>query len=326
MVGTQRSGSNLLRVMLNNLDGVTAPHPPHIIDRLYPLLYKYNNSSSFAFKQLVEDAIKLIEVNPVPWEKVTLCSKSIVERCREESIFELFTQLYNSLAEQQESDLWICKSMANIKYAEDLLKLDSSLKFIYLYRDGRDVALSFKRAVVGEKHIYSIAKRWHASQQRCLKLVEELGEDRVIKVSYEELIENPESVLKIICDKIDINYSSKAMEFYQSRESKATATSGKLWENVTKPVMSNNSNKYKLGLTQREIEIFQQVAEESLISLGYSLDSDVESLNPITSEEIDSFTEENMILKDKFKKQVSEEDLAKRAPQDRLLEEILNRD
>ena len=36
-IGTQRSGSNLLRLMLNQLEGIYAPHPPHILKTFYPL-------------------------------------------------------------------------------------------------------------------------------------------------------------------------------------------------------------------------------------------------------------------------------------------------
>ena len=37
MIGTQRSGSNLFRLMLNQLPEIAAPHPPHILIRLMPL-------------------------------------------------------------------------------------------------------------------------------------------------------------------------------------------------------------------------------------------------------------------------------------------------
>ncbi|MDH3309864.1 MAG: sulfotransferase [Gammaproteobacteria bacterium] len=43
MIGTQRSGSNLLRLMLNQLPRITAPHPPHILPRLMPLLVNYRD-------------------------------------------------------------------------------------------------------------------------------------------------------------------------------------------------------------------------------------------------------------------------------------------
>ena len=35
LIGTQRSGSNLFRLMLNEFDEVFAPHPPHILETFY---------------------------------------------------------------------------------------------------------------------------------------------------------------------------------------------------------------------------------------------------------------------------------------------------
>ena len=43
MVGEQRSGSNLLRVMLGQADEIAAPHPPHILERMMPLIPHYGD-------------------------------------------------------------------------------------------------------------------------------------------------------------------------------------------------------------------------------------------------------------------------------------------
>ena len=45
MIGTQRSGSNMLRLMFHELDGVTAPHPPHILERVVPLIAAFGDLS-----------------------------------------------------------------------------------------------------------------------------------------------------------------------------------------------------------------------------------------------------------------------------------------
>jgi hypothetical protein len=76
MIGTQRSGSNLLRLMLNQLNGVSAPHPPHILERLMPLLPAYGDLTIVSnFEKLIEDVCTLVETNPVPWTGVTLGQK-----------------------------------------------------------------------------------------------------------------------------------------------------------------------------------------------------------------------------------------------------------
>lgn len=69
MIGTQRSGSNLLRLMLNQLPEMFAPHPPHILLTLYPLLPIYGDLMQDAnFRKLIDDMCTLVELNPVPWD------------------------------------------------------------------------------------------------------------------------------------------------------------------------------------------------------------------------------------------------------------------
>ena len=60
MIGTQRSGSNLLRLMLNELPRIAAPHPPHILQRMMPLAQNYGDLGRREnFAQLVDDVCRL---------------------------------------------------------------------------------------------------------------------------------------------------------------------------------------------------------------------------------------------------------------------------
>ena len=43
LIGTQRSGSNLFRLMLNEFDDIYAPHPPHLLSTFYDLQKNYND-------------------------------------------------------------------------------------------------------------------------------------------------------------------------------------------------------------------------------------------------------------------------------------------
>ena len=62
------------------------------------------------------------------------------------------------------------------------------------------------------------------------------------------------------------------LDFHNSDEAGRTASSGKMWENVRKPVMADNSRKWLKGMTQDQIIDFESVAGESLTALGYPLE------------------------------------------------------
>ena len=71
MVGEQRSGSNLLRLILNSSTDVVAPHPPHILQNLMPLMPDYGNlAEQGTMRRLVDDVCRLVEHNPVAWDGI----------------------------------------------------------------------------------------------------------------------------------------------------------------------------------------------------------------------------------------------------------------
>ena len=313
MIGTQRSGSNLLRLMLNQLDGVSAPHPPHILERFFPLLPAYGDlSNPDNFSQLVSDVCKLIEYNPVSWEGIKLQPCAIIARCRQPILTEVFRVIYEMRAESENALIWICKSLVNIKFTDQLEKNGVNPFYIHLFRDGRDVALSFKKAIVGEKHTYHIARQWKEEQEASLHLAHKLGNNRVLKVRYEDLIANPAKELMGICRFIGAEYNPVALDYYHSEESHKTAHSGVMWENVEKPVISNNYNKYLKELLPVDIQIFEQVAGETLEELGYPLAFSKNTRHQFSPEDLRSFSELNTKLKLEARLQSKPEDLAKR--------------
>ncbi len=323
IIGTQRSGSNLLRVMLDTLNGVFAPHPPHLIQRFLPLLPSYgsliNKKNS---EQLIHDICQMVRLNPVAWENIRLEETEIAAQCRHVSLYEIFRIIYETGAKQTKAHIWINKSMQNIHYARQIEAAGIHPLYIYLYRDGRDVALSFKKAIVGEKHMYSIARCWQRDQAACLKLQSETDPSRFIAIRYEDLIEHAQVELKKLCRFLDVKYTTKAMEYYKTKESDHTSAAGKMWENVKRPVLKNNKNKFMHELTSEEITIFETVAGKELKALGYELLIPSDKIKPFTPSQIIKFEKENEQLKAAFAQQAEPADLQKRQPQENLLKEI----
>ena len=122
MVGEQRSGSNLLRIMLGQADDIAAPHPPHILQRMMPLVPLYGDlDNPQAFALLVDDVCRLIELNPVAWENITVFDRrDVISRCREHSLIAVFGAVMDIYAEANGKGKWLCKSMTYIKYAKEL--------------------------------------------------------------------------------------------------------------------------------------------------------------------------------------------------------------
>lgn len=322
-IGTQRSGSNLLRVMLDQFPEVFGPHPPHILITFYPLLKYYGNLEDTAnFKKLIEDICRLIEVNPVPWDGSALDREKIFKRCRRRTLLEIFIQINEFECAESGKTIWSCKSMESLYLLDKYREEGFEPLYLYLYRDGRDVALSFKKAIVGEKHIYNLAVKWRADQEACLKELQLLDPSRYVKVPYEEYVNNTDVFIREICNRTGIVYKN-VDDFYKSDESKRTAAGGKMWENVTKPVMKDNYGKFLKELPEEDILIFEQVAGDTLVKLGYKLHMVKPGETKVfTPEEIAAFNAENDRLKKQIVHELPAEDILKRKLQSDLIASI----
>lgn len=327
MIGTQRSGSNLLRLMLNELPRIAAPHPPHILQRMMPLVPNYGDLDKREnFAQLIEDVCRLVELNPVPWEGVTLNRRDIQRRCRRRTLLGVYEAVYHAMAEAWEARSWCCKSLANIQYLPQIEAHFRSPRYIYLYRDGRDVAVSFRKAVVGEKHFYHIAREWAATQQLALGMRERIGPSRFFSISYESLTAEPEMSMRLLCKFLGVRFNKSMLEFYKSDEARRAAESSELWGNVVKPIMADNTRKFLRDASEEDIRIFESVAGDVLGALGYDRLYVPRGAETMFSEaDIRRFDEENLRLKEEVLDRTDAEDLRRRDRQATLIQEIRER-
>lgn len=328
MIGTQRTGSNLLRLMINQAPSIAAPHPPHILERFTRLLPAYGSLKDAAcFEYLIDDVLRLVELNPVAWG-VEFDRAGIRNRCKDNSLVAIYGAVMDSMAEYYSKPHWMCKSLANVYFLPEIERyFGTDARYLYLYRDGRDVCLSFLNAVVGEKTAFHIAKQWDLEQQLALECGRRVPASQYLALSYEELTSNPELTLRLICCWLGIDFSPETLDFHRSEEASKTAASGKLWENVKKPVMSNNIRKWTKGMSQEQVIDFESVAGRSLVELGYDLEF-VGKLTPARvydSSAIAALDAENRQLKAVAKEELLPRDAAARKPQEDLLASIRSR-
>jgi hypothetical protein len=320
-IGTQRSGSNLLRVMLNQHPEISAPHPPHILQVMMPLLPMYGNlKNENAFARLVDDVCSLVEKNPVSWN-ITFDRDAVRALCAENTLPQIMRAVYFTKAQTKHAAWWCCKSMASVHYAGEIEAAGIQPVYLFQYRDGRDVACSFRKAVVGEKHIYFLAKQWSEEQELALALKTQYGEERVITVRYEEFMTAAEETLKRICSGMNLAYDPVMLDYADAEESKRTASSGRMWSNLTRPLLHNNSNKFRRELSDEELVIFESVAGDTLEKLGYTREIPEEQLRVFSAAEISDFAQLNKKWKAEAKA-LSADDMSKRKAQDEFIAQL----
>lgn len=312
--------------MLNQLPEIAAPHPPHILNTFSKVLPIYGDlDQNTNFESLVNDVCSWIELNPVTWKTSVFNRSEIRDRCKENTLIELFHEVYTYYAELQKSEYTCCKSMSNVHLYKELENAGLNPYYIFLHRDGRDVACSFKKTIVGEKHVYHIAKQWKADQEKSLEVEEQIPSDRFIKVKYRDLITAPESVLKKICSFLNVTYNQNMLDYFHAEESIKTARSGAMWQNLSQPIMKGNYNKYLKELTPQEIGIFEAVAGDTLEKLGYSRAHNHKDLPEITLEDIKVYSMQNSQMIKEAILQANQHDLDSRSAQQALFDRFNER-
>lgn len=306
--------------MLNQLPEISAPHPPHILKTFEHLLPIYGDLNDNAnFESLVNDVCLWIELNPVTWQTSKFDRAKIKDRCDENTLIALFYAVYSYYAESQNSEYTCCKSMSNVYQYRDLEAAGLNPRYIYLHRDGRDVACSFKKAIVGEKHVFHIARQWKSDQEKSLEAEQNIPSDRVINVKYRDLITDTESILKKVCSFLNVPFNQNMLDYFHSEESLKTARSGKMWQNLSQPIMAGNYNKYLKELTPEEIRIFETVAGGTLEKLGYTVTSDYKNGAEIEEHDIEAYGLQNSIMKKEAILIADKHDIEARYPQKELL-------
>jgi len=324
IIGTQRSGSNLLRVMLNQLQGVFAPHPPHILKTFDPIVRFYGDLNDIDnYTELVSDICKFVEKNPVPWLNSRFDPDLILKYSSQRTLLDAYLTIHEVNALANKAKFWFNKSMQNVYFIEYFEKNGFKPYYIHLIRDGRDVALSFKKTIVGEKHMYHLAKQWREDQELSNYYMEKFGSARAIRVKYEDLLHQPQREIQRICRFIGLEYSNNILKFYESQDSKITAESGEMWHNLSKPLMKNNFNKYKKELLPADIDLFEKVAGKLLIEYGYELENQSnKNFYEFSPDQIRDFDAVNLSLKRAILKTAEKKDLRKRHEQEQLLKQI----
>jgi|GEM_PF-5493465 len=82
------------------------------------------------------------------------------------------------------------------------------------------------------------------------------------------------------------------MEFYKNDLTQKNAKKQKAWNNLSKGVMSNNKEKYKKQLSDREISLIEKICYYEMKYLSYEPQHSLATLNAISSEDVNKFADE----------------------------------
>ena len=271
IIGTERSGTNLLRLILNSHCDIAIPHPPHIMKNFFKLEPLYGNLvNDKNFKRLVRDVVTLVGLHPDPWE-IKIDQGLILREVRERNLINIFFAIYNQYLASTGKKRWGCKSTFMIYHVALTRKYYPRAKFIYMVRDGRDVAVSAKKSIFNRYCVYYSARLWKKEQQIGIDWLNKLSRNEIFLLKYEDLLNNPRNTLESLCVFLDEPFQENMLNFFDTQEAKKSASISIAWKNTSKPIIRENANKFKAELTEREIHLFEAIAAGELDYFSYPL-------------------------------------------------------
>jgi hypothetical protein len=279
ILGNPRSGTSLFRLMLNSHPNMIVPPESGFLQWWYKKYKDWNLNDSknqSKIQSYVTDLLSSKKIEDWQLDKKELMQ--LISTKKPTNYAELSSLIYYKYRNNSDTNIKIVGDKNNyyIHHLGILNSIYPNAKYIHLIRDGRDVACSYKKLKQLKSNslykptlvdsIEDIANEWCENIARIDSF---LGNKPCLKIKYEDLIADPEAVLKEVCSFLNINYHERMLSYYDSNlndEPKATRD----WKMKTfEPIDKNNSNKYKDILNLKEIENFNKIAKTILIQNLY---------------------------------------------------------
>jgi hypothetical protein len=263
--GCPRSGTSLLSRMLAAHPKLAVPYESHLYDNIFPIVQRYGDSRRRSARaRLVSEILRTAYIRrwtPKPSLAETL---EVIQRDGFHGIVE---GLMRAWAASQGKSRWGEKTPQHTLCWRDIWAGFPGLQIIHLVRDGRDVALSYKKAFFGPKHVYPLARRWRNYLAAAEEARANVGDQAFLQVRYEDLVTEPERELRRICRFLGEEFAPAMLSFYQGGQTfhleQRTA------QNLKRPVMTQGIGRWRAGLTAREVRIFEALAGTYLEQYGY---------------------------------------------------------
>lgn len=291
---SERSGSNFITKIMNNHSKVCGPSTKHIINPVARNYFRYQPFTSGSWERLLEDILNLFKVSFSTW-KADFELDELKKNIPQADLSELFKYFFKKEAEANDKEYVFIKEIKLHEFYPFLKAYFPEIKFVYQVRDPRDMALSWKKSPSHKGGVVSAAKQWKNDQQQYLKIhALENSCNNIVLVKYEDLVSKPEEKLTEILKVINLSFEPDMMDMTKDKLTNKNAQQQKAWENLSKPVMKDNFNKWEKSLSANEIKYIEKICYFEMLQLGYRPKYTWEELEKIPMSEFNSYSQSEM--------------------------------
>ncbi len=278
VVGMNRSGTTLLRMMLDAHPQLTIPPETHFVPDLIKAAREPDATP--------EDALAAMK-SAREWGDFGFSDEEMLGRLR--ALPELkpgpaVRTFYEAYTEQQGKPRWGEKTPTYVQKMKLIQRALPEARFVHVIRDGRDVALSVLDRTVRELTAADIAKRWRKKIGKAREDSPKL--DHYLEIRYEDLILETEPVLRRVAEFIDLPWDDAMLDYHErsgerlKEMARALPGDGRAKElsverrmathaMTTKPPSTDRVARWRTQMTPEQRTGFEAVAGDLLDELGY---------------------------------------------------------
>ncbi len=265
VLGVSRSGTTLLRVVLDRSPGIAIPDESFFI----PLLAR-RHRGNVDRDGFLDDLSRLpvLAAWGLSLDNVAVCMRP------EMRTGQAIAAIFEAHATNEGKPRWGDKTPMYMRHLSLLERLFPDAQYVHLIRDGRDAALSFLRMPEG-----SFTRTWAhpdtAAEFACLwrtevaaarALGQRVGSARYLEIRYEDLVARPEFAIRGICEFASLPYEPAMLDYTSAVDVSEKPHQQRLLQPLTPGVRD-----WRTQMAAADISAFESIAEDLLAELGYQL-------------------------------------------------------
>jgi Sulfotransferase family len=280
--GVTRSGTTLLRLMLDSHPELAIPGETHWLPKLIKAFERG--------KQTSDDAAALI-IDHKRWGDFHLDGEMLQERIRAlkpVTAADAIRAFYLLYAEREGKMRYGDKTPGYVKEMRRIQRVLPEARFVHIIRDGRDVSLSHLRMNWGPETYAESAKLWRNRIRKARKMAPSI--DHYMEIHFEDLVDDTEGVLHKVCDFIELDFDPVMLDYHERAEQRLSEKARELPRKnrppqpaearmeshrlAKEPPRSDRIGMWRERMTPEEIAEYEAVAGDMLVKLGYPLGSE----------------------------------------------------
>lgn len=265
VLGVSRSGTTLLRVILDRSPGISIPDETFFVPQL-----AHRHRGRVDPEAFLDDLRRLPRL--AAWE---VSPAELRARLRPGlTVGEALDAAYSAYAAKHGKPRWGDKTPMYMRHLGLIDRLFPAAQYVHLIRDGRDAALAFldmPEGVVTKTWAHprspaGFACEWRTEVRRARELGRRVGPSRYLEVRYEELVADPEGVVRSICAFAGLPFEPEMLEY-----AGAVDVSGKPHHQRLLTPPTRGVRDWRTQMSREDALAFGRIAGDLLSDLGYEL-------------------------------------------------------